>query len=78
MAKAEDSSEQIAQLRQQVEMLMRDRVTPALADVASRADSAMDTMRTQAESVSGQVRQRPLGAVLVAVGVGFALGRVLR
>ena len=40
--KAGDAKEQIAKLREQVEMLMRDRVTPVLADAAGRAE---DTAR---------------------------------
>jgi len=74
----EDAAEQIAKLREQVEMLMRERVGPALADVADRAETAMGAVKDQAEAFSGQVRDRPMVAVLVAIAVGFALGRVLR
>ena len=73
---------QIARLREQVEALMKDRVTPAIADVAGRAESAVygaaDTVRGQAEAVSGKVREQPLLAVLIAAAVGYALGRVTR
>ncbi len=75
--KAEDAAEQIAKLREQVEVLMRERVTPALADVAGRAETAMGAVRDQADAVSGQVRDRPLIAVAVAVGVGFLIGRLM-
>jgi ElaB/YqjD/DUF883 family membrane-anchored ribosome-binding protein len=78
MPKAEDASEQIAKLREQVEMLMKERITPALADAASRAESAMGAVRGQTEMVSGRVRDQPIIAVLVAAALGFALGRVLR
>jgi ElaB/YqjD/DUF883 family membrane-anchored ribosome-binding protein len=74
----EDAAEQIAKLREQVEILMRERITPALADVAGRAETAMGAVKDQAEAISGRVRDQPLVAVLVAVAVGFALGRVLR
>jgi ElaB/YqjD/DUF883 family membrane-anchored ribosome-binding protein len=61
---------------------MKDRVAPALADAAGRAESAVysaaDTVREQAESVSGKVREQPLLAVLIAAGVGFILGRAIR
>ncbi|MGH7154819.1 MAG: hypothetical protein ACREF3_12905 [Acetobacteraceae bacterium] len=73
----EDAAAQIARLREQVEMLMRERVTPALADVADRAESAMGAMKNQAEVLSGQVRDKPLIAVLLAAGLGFLLGRAL-
>ena len=75
---ADDTTEQLARLREQVEALMRDRVTPALTEVAGRAESAMGAVRTQADAVSGRVRDQPLSAVLVAAAIGFALGRVLR
>lgn len=78
MPNAEDATAQIAKLREQVEVLMRERVTPALADVAGRAETAMGAMKDQAEALSGRVRDQPIIAVLVAVGVGFLIGRVLR
>jgi len=78
----DDTHVQIARLREQVETLMKDRVAPAVADVAGRAESAMysaaDTMRGQAEAVSGKVRQQPLLAVLIAAGIGVILGRATR
>ncbi len=73
----EDTQRQINQLRAQVEMLMRERVTPAVADVAGRADTALRRGREQVEVVSGQVQERPLLAILVAVGIGYLLGRFL-
>lgn len=76
--KAEDATAQIAKLREQVEVLMRERVTPALADVAGRAETAMGAVKDQAEALSGRVRDQPIIAVLVAMGVGFLVGRVLR
>jgi ElaB/YqjD/DUF883 family membrane-anchored ribosome-binding protein len=74
----EDAVAQIAKLREQVEVLMRERVNPALADVAGRAETAMGAVKDQAEAISGQVRDRPIAAVLIALAVGFAIGRVLR
>jgi ElaB/YqjD/DUF883 family membrane-anchored ribosome-binding protein len=73
----EDAAAQIAKLREQVEVLMRERISPAIADVAGRAETAMGAVKDQAEAVSGQVRDRPITAVLVALAVGFAIGRVL-
>lgn len=74
----EDAQEQISKLRSQVEMLMKDRVNPALSDMAGRAGSAMDAMKGQSEALSGQVRDYPLIAIVVALTVGYAVGRVLR
>ena len=79
---AGDATAQIARLREQVETLMKDRVTPAVADAAGRAESALhaaaDTVRGQAETVSGKVREQPLLAVLIAAAIGYVLGRVTR
>jgi ElaB/YqjD/DUF883 family membrane-anchored ribosome-binding protein len=79
---SEDTHGQIARLREQVETLMRDRVTPAVTDAAGRAESAMhaaaDTVRGQTEMVTSKVREQPLLALLIAAGVGYVLGRATR
>ncbi|MEO9190608.1 MAG: hypothetical protein ABI224_11530 [Acetobacteraceae bacterium] len=75
---ADDATDQVARLRAQVEALMNERVTPALADAASRAGNTLCAMRGQAETVSGYVKDQPLPAVLIAAVVGFLAGRVLR
>jgi len=79
---ADDAKSQIAQLRKQVEQLMSERVTPALADAAGRVEAtarqASDLARDQAEMLSEKVRDQPLIAVLVAAGVGYLLGRIAR
>ena len=78
----DDTHVQIARLREQVEALMKDRVTPAVAEAAGRAESAVygaaNTVREQAEAVSGKVREQPLLAVLIAAAIGYVLGRVTR
>jgi ElaB/YqjD/DUF883 family membrane-anchored ribosome-binding protein len=56
---------------------MRERVAPAVTDVAGRADKAVSAAREQVEALSGQVEERPLPAILVAVGIGYLLGRLL-
>ena len=77
-----DTQVQIARLREQVETLMKDRVTPAVAEAAGRAEQAVygaaGVVRDQAEAVSGRVREQPLIAVLIAAAIGYALGRVMR
>ena len=81
-SKYEDATVQIAHLRAQVEALMKERVTPALTDMAGRAESALNTaagaVRGQAQSLSGHVREQPLIAILVAAGIGYLLGRTTR
>jgi ElaB/YqjD/DUF883 family membrane-anchored ribosome-binding protein len=78
----ENVQEQIARLREQVETLMKDRITPAVADFAERAHggltSATGVVRDQARAVSGRVQDRPLIAIMVAVAVGWVIGRVTR
>ena len=78
MPKADDVTEQVAKLRAQVEALMRERVTPALADATGRAETALGAARHQAEAVSGRVKEQPFVAVLVAAAIGFLAARVLR
>jgi ElaB/YqjD/DUF883 family membrane-anchored ribosome-binding protein len=72
-----DTQRQINQLRGQVETLMRERLTPAVTEVAGLADAAVSAVREQSEAVSGQVRERPLLAILIAAGIGYLLGRFL-
>jgi ElaB/YqjD/DUF883 family membrane-anchored ribosome-binding protein len=80
--KLDDAQAQIVRLREQVEALMKDRVTPAMADYAGRAESAYNTasgaVRDQAKMVSGQVKAQPLLAVLIAAAAGWIIGRVMR
>jgi ElaB/YqjD/DUF883 family membrane-anchored ribosome-binding protein len=68
------AEDQIARLRNQVEALMKDRVTPMVTNL----HSASDSVRHQADNVSGRVRQQPLVAVVVAAGVGFLIGRFIK
>jgi ElaB/YqjD/DUF883 family membrane-anchored ribosome-binding protein len=43
---------------------------------AARATS--DMAQEQAEAISGRVREQPLIALLVAAGVGYLIGRIVR
>ena len=73
--KLEDANTQIARLREQVETLMRERVSPAVSDFRGRAESAVSgasgVVRDQAEVVSGRVREQPLIAILIAAAIGW-------
>lgn len=79
---AQDAKAQIAQLRDQVQQLMSERVTPALANAAGQAEAyarqAKGMYDDQTEAMSERVRESPLIAVLVATGVGYLLGRIAR
>lgn len=80
--KIEDAQAQIARLREQVESLMKDRVTPAVTEFAGRAENAVhgasEAVRDQAQAVSGRVKDQPLIAIMIAAGVGWIIGRVMR
>ena len=82
MADFEDTHAQIARLREQVETLMKDRITPAVTDAAGRAEAAVygaaDAVRGQADALSDRVRSQPLLAVGIALGIGYVLGRTIR
>jgi ElaB/YqjD/DUF883 family membrane-anchored ribosome-binding protein len=80
--KIEDAQAQIVRLREQVEALMKERVTPAVAGFAGRAESAVhsasDVVRDQAKVVSGRVKDQPLTAILIAAAIGWVIGRAMR
>ena len=77
-----DAMAQIDRLREEVETLMRDKVTPAVAGATERMVStalgAADTIRKRADMLAGRVRHQPLISILLAGGVGYLLGRVAR
>jgi len=77
-----DAKAQISQLRDQVQNLMSERVTPALSNAASTAEDyarqARDMASDQTEMLSDQVRESPLVAIMIAAGVGYLLGRIAR
>lgn len=85
----QDPHAEIAQLREQVQKLMNERVAPALSQAADTAKhyaetakhyvhEARETYDDQAEALSERVREAPVMAVLIAIGVGYVLGRVAR
>jgi len=77
-----DAKEQIAQLRDQVQSLMNDRVTPALSNAADQArgyaTKAYDSASDQTEILSEKVRDQPVVALLMAAAAGYLLGRIAR
>ena len=82
MPRDADPATQIAYLREQVDGLMRDRVTPMLNEAGDRvgalAQSAGRDMRMRADTLAGRVRYQPLTALAVTAAVAFLLGRATR
>jgi ElaB/YqjD/DUF883 family membrane-anchored ribosome-binding protein len=79
---AADAREQIRQLREQVDTLMRERVSPAVSSAAGRAQEmarhAREVAAEQTEAFSGRVREMPIASVLIAAAVGYLIGRLTR
>ncbi len=79
---AQDANEQIAQLREQVQSLMADRVAPAISQAADTAQQyasqARDLYQEQSAALSERVREAPVVAIMVAAGLGYVIGRIAR
>ncbi len=79
---AADAQAEIAALRAKVETLMNERVTPALSQVADRAEATMNTVRERmgerGEQVSERVREQPLLALALAALAGFVVAAMFR
>jgi ElaB/YqjD/DUF883 family membrane-anchored ribosome-binding protein len=78
----EHLQDQIVRLREQVEALLKEKVTPAVSAFAGRAEDAIhgatQTARNQADAIAGHVRERPLVSLLIAAAVGWLIGRAMR
>ena len=79
----EDTHAQIARLREQVETLMRDRVTPAVTNAAGRAEAAVyeaaDVVRGPGRcGVRQGARAAAAGGRCSRCGIGYVLGRTIR
>lgn len=79
---AADASDEIARLREKVEMLMNERVTPAVsavaAEVEAAATSACNTVRGQADRLEGAVKEQPFVAIGLAALAGFLVASLIR
>ncbi|TCZ66117.1 DUF883 family protein [Roseicella aquatilis] len=77
----DDAKEELAKLRAQVERLMQERVTPALAGAADQvqdyAHRARETVEDQMDAITDTVRERPLTAVAIAAAAGYLIGRLM-
>ncbi len=73
---------EIAALRAKVEALMKDRVTPAVARVADKAEAAAhqatDSIRNQTERLSEAVREKPLTSIGLAALAGYVFAVMCR
>lgn len=82
MAMSDNARDEIRSLRDQVNQLMEDRVSPVLSDAGKRAGVAASRAREytedSAEMVSDRVRDQPLIAIGVAAAVGFLFGRITK
>ncbi len=78
----EAAAAELAVLREKVEALLRERVTPAVNGVADRANEAAteasDALRAQADGVAARVREQPFVALGAAAAVGIAIGVLMR
>jgi ElaB/YqjD/DUF883 family membrane-anchored ribosome-binding protein len=78
----DSARDELRALRDQVNALMEDRVSPALDTAGRRATEAARKARAyteeQADMVSGHVRDQPLIAIGVAALVGFLFGRITK
>jgi ElaB/YqjD/DUF883 family membrane-anchored ribosome-binding protein len=78
----DSAREELRALRDQVNALMEDRVSPAFDQASKRAGEAARRARAytedQAEYVSDHVRDQPLIAIGVAAVVGFLFGRITK
>ncbi len=77
----DDAGEELAKLRSQVERLMAERVTPAIAGAAEQvegyANRAKAAVEERADSVADSVRDRPLLSITIAAVCGYVLGRLM-
>lgn len=80
---ARDSAEaELMALREKVELLMSERITPAVANVAGQAEAAarqaVDGVRATTDRVAAEVRSQPLTSLAIAAGIGFLAAMLLR
>jgi hypothetical protein len=79
--KTRDLHAQVAQLQRQVELLTRDRITPAVTNVAGTAadvvERATGVVRDQSALVSDQVREHLVSAILLAAALGWLAARAI-
>lgn len=76
-----DVKAQIDALRNEVAALINARANPMDDAVRALNDKAREIggdVREHAETLSTQIRERPMAALLVAAGIGYLIGRLAR
>lgn len=77
-----DPHAEITALREKVESLMSDRVSPAIGNAVGSAEAAAhratDAVRHQAENLSEFVHEKPLTAMASAALAGFVFALLVR
>ncbi|MBR0657874.1 hypothetical protein [Neoroseomonas oryzicola] len=74
----EAAAAELAVLREKVDALVREHLTPAVDGVGDRAAEARDALRAGADGIAERVREQPFVALGAAAMVGIALGVLLR
>ena len=78
---ADDVQAELAYLRQQVDSLMTQRVSPTVSALAHRAEdaahAASQAVSATADELSETVKAQPLAAIAVAGAAGFLLAGVV-
>jgi ElaB/YqjD/DUF883 family membrane-anchored ribosome-binding protein len=77
-----DVHAELVALREKVDALLRDRVTPAVTAVTDRAEhaaqAAADEVRTQVGHLSDKVKDQPFAALGLAAVAGFVIASLVR
>lgn len=79
---SQKANEEIKSLKNHVEGLLNERITPAIINAADKAEkvahSTKEMTDIQMQQVSGKVKSKPLVAIFASAVIGFILGRVIR
>ncbi len=79
---SQDAQTELAKLREKVETLMSERVTPAVTALAGQAEdvanAAGEKFRENADSLAQTVRDKPLAAIGMAALAGFVFAALVR
>jgi ElaB/YqjD/DUF883 family membrane-anchored ribosome-binding protein len=75
---SEAAAAELAVLREKVDALVREHLTPAIDGAGERAEAAQAALRAQADSVADRVREQPFVALGAAAVVGIAIGALMR
>ena len=77
--KLADVQSQMGELRDQVQALTTNQLTPVATDWAGKTGAAARRARSavvdQTQGLSGRVNERPMAAILIAATLGWAVGR---